>query len=95
MDNNFDYIVVGAGSAGCAVANRLSENPKNKVLLIEAGRASHPVSRLPASFALLIDNPLANWRYRSEPEESTANRKIPIPRGSYLVAQAQLMVLFM
>ena len=84
MDNNFDYIVVGAGSAGCAVANRLSENPKNKVLLIEAGRASHPVSRLPASFALLIDNPLANWRYRSEPEESTANREIPIPRGKLL-----------
>ena len=72
------------GSAGCAVANRLSENPKNKVLLIEAGRASHPVSRLPASFALLIDNPLANWRYRSEPEESTANREIPIPRGKLL-----------
>ena len=84
MDSNFDYIVVGAGSAGCAVANRLSENPKNKVLLIEAGRASHPVSRLPASFALLIDNPLANWRYRSEPEESTANREIPIPRGKLL-----------
>ena len=84
MDNNFDYIIVGAGSAGCAVANRLSENPKNKVLLIEAGRAFHPVSRLPASFALLIDNPLANWRYRSEPEESTANREIPIPRGKLL-----------
>ena len=84
MENNFDFIVVGAGSAGCAVANRLSANPENKVLLIEAGRASHPVSRLPASFALLIDNPLANWRYRSEPEESTANREIPIPRGKLL-----------
>ena len=42
MSNDFDYIIVGAGSAGCAVANRLSENPENKVLLIEAGRASHP-----------------------------------------------------
>jgi choline dehydrogenase len=80
----FDYIIVGAGSAGCAVANRLSENKDNKVLLIEAGRASHPVSRLPASFALLIDNPLANWRYRSEPEENTSNREIPIPRGKLL-----------
>ena len=84
MSNDFDYIIVGAGSAGCAVANRLSKNPENKILLIEAGRASHPVSRLPASFALLIDNPLANWRYRSEPEENTSNRKIPIPRGKLL-----------
>jgi choline dehydrogenase len=84
ISNEFDYIIVGAGSAGCAVANRLSENKDNKVLLIEAGRASHPVSRLPASFALLIDNPLANWRYRSEPEENTSNREIPIPRGKLL-----------
>ena len=84
MSKEFDYIIVGAGSAGCAVANRLSENKDNKVLLIEAGRASHPVSRLPASFALLIDNPLANWRYRSEPEENTSNREIPIPRGKLL-----------
>ena len=84
MNNNYDYIIVGAGSAGCAVANRLSENPQHNVLLIEAGRASHPVTRLPASFALLIDNPLANWRYRSEPEESTGDREIPIPRGKLL-----------
>ena len=84
MKTIFDYIVVGAGSAGCAVANRLSKDPNNQVLLIEAGRASHPVTRLPASFALLIDNPLANCRYRSEPEESTGNRKIPIPRGKLL-----------
>ena len=52
MTKKFDYIVVGGGSAGCAVANRLSENDTNKVLLIEAGRSSHPISRLPASFAL-------------------------------------------
>jgi choline dehydrogenase len=84
MNNNYDYIIVGAGSAGCAVANRLSKNNQNNVLLIEAGRASHPVTRLPASFALLIDNPLANWRYRSEPEESTGNREIPVPRGKLL-----------
>ena len=84
MNKNFDYIIVGAGSAGCAVANRLSKDPDNQVLLIEAGNSSHPISRLPASFALLIDNPNANWRYRSEPEEATANREIPIPRGKLL-----------
>ena len=84
MNKNYDYIIVGAGSAGCAVANRLSKNPQHNVLLIEAGRASHPETRLHASFALLIDNPLANWRYRSEPEESTGNREIPVPRGKLL-----------
>ena len=84
MNETFDYIIVGAGSAGCAVANRLSKNPENKILLIEAGNNSHPLSRLPASFALLIDNPSANWRYRSEPEENTSNRQIPIPRGKLL-----------
>ena len=45
MNKNFDYIIVGAGSAGCAVANRLSKDPNNQVLLIEAGRASHPVTQ--------------------------------------------------
>ena len=77
----YDYIVVGAGSAGAALASRLSENPKNSVLLVEAGPASHIYSWLPVSFGLLIHNPAANWLYESEPEECTGNRKIPVPRG--------------
>ena len=80
----YDYIVVGAGSAGAALASRLSENPRDRVLLVEAGRASHPYSRFPISFGLLIDNPAANWRYESEPEPGTANRAIPVPRGKVL-----------
>jgi choline dehydrogenase len=80
----YDYIVVGAGSAGAALATRLSEDPRSRVLLVEAGRASHPYSRFPISFGLLIDNPAANWRYESEPEPNTANRKIPVPRGKVL-----------
>ncbi len=80
----FDYIVVGAGSAGSALAARLSEVPNNRVLLLEAGRASHPLSRLPVSFGLFIDNPGVNWRYLSEPEPGTANRAIPVPRGKLL-----------
>src|SRR5712675_856962 len=63
----YDYIVVGAGSAGAAVANRLSSDPRNKVLLLEAGRASHPWSPIPIGMARLIANPAANWLYSSEP----------------------------
>ena len=85
MENQtFDYIVVGAGSAGSVLANRLSANPKYRVLVLEAGRESHPWSRIPVGFAKLIDNPAANWLYASEPEPSTGNRRIPIPRGKLL-----------
>ncbi len=80
----FDYIVVGAGSAGSVVANRLTANGKHRVLLLEAGRASHPWSRIPIGFGKLIDNPAANWCYDSEPEESTGQRRIPVPRGRLL-----------
>ncbi len=80
----FDYIVVGAGSAGSVLANRLSANPKYQVLVLEAGRESHPWSRIPVGFAKLIDNPAANWLYSSEPEEGTGQRRIPVPRGKLL-----------
>jgi choline dehydrogenase len=80
----YDYIVVGAGSAGAAVANRLSADPRNKVLLLEAGPASHPWSRIPVSYAKLINNPAANWVYASEPEANTNGRKLPVPRGRLL-----------
>jgi choline dehydrogenase len=80
----FDYIIVGAGSAGCVLANRLTADGKHNVLLLEAGRASHPVSRIPISYGLLINNPSANWLYQSEPEPGTKNRNIPVPRGKLL-----------
>ncbi len=80
----YDYIVVGAGSAGAAVANRLSADPKNQVLLLEAGRASHPWSAIPIGMARLIANPAANWLYSAEPEASTNGRRIPVPRGKLL-----------
>ena len=73
----YDYIVVGAGSAGAAVANRLSADLRNKVLLLEAGRASHPWSFIPIGMARLIRNPAANWLYSSEPEASTNGRRLP------------------
>ncbi len=80
----YDYIVVGAGSAGAAVAHRLSADPRNKVLLLEAGAASHPWSFIPVGSARLIKNPAANWLYSSEPEANTNGRRIPVPRGKLL-----------
>src|SRR3979490_1170269 len=81
---DYDYIIVGAGSPGGTLAARLTEDGKTRVLLLEAGPASHPDSRMPLRFGLLIDNPAANWLYQSEPEPGTANRVIPVPRGKLL-----------
>lgn len=81
---HYDYIIVGAGSAGAVLAARLTEDPRTTVLLLEAGRAGHVFSRLPVSFGLLIHNAAANWLYESEPEPGTANRAIPVPRGKLL-----------
>ncbi len=80
----YDYIVVGAGSAGAVVANRLSADARNTVLLLEAGPASHPWSRIPIGYAKLITNPSVNWLYASEPEANTNGRKLPVPRGRML-----------
>ena len=80
----FDYIVIGAGSAGAVVANRLSADPRNKVLLLEAGPARHAWSRIPIGYAKLLTNPTANWLYASEPEPNTNGRRIPVPRGKLL-----------
>jgi choline dehydrogenase len=81
---SFDYIVVGAGSAGSVVASRLSANPRHRVLVLEAGRKGHHWSRIPIGFARLINNPAANWLYSSEPDEGTGHRRIPVPRGKLL-----------
>ena len=83
---SFDYIVVGAGSAGAVVANRLSESGAYRVLCLEAGDkgSGYLWSRIPAGVAKLIDNPAVNWCYRSEPEESNGQRNIEVPRGKML-----------
>ncbi len=81
----FDYIVVGAGSAGCVLANRLTASGRHRVLLLEAGgRDNHMWIHIPLGFAKLFDNAKVNWRYASEPEPELNNRKIIQPRGKVL-----------
>ena len=86
MSNTYDYIVVGAGSAGAAVATRLSEDGRYTVLCLEAGKegSDYMWSRIPVGIAKLIDNPAVNWCYRSEPDEGSGGREIEVPRGKML-----------
>ncbi len=82
---SFDYIVVGAGSAGCVLANRLTASGCHRVLLLEAGgHDRHTWIHIPLGFAKLFDNAKVNWRYTSEPEPELNNRKIIQPRGKVL-----------
>jgi len=81
----FDYIIIGAGSAGCVLANRLTEDAGCKVLLLEAGPPDKSMwIKIPAGFTKLLNNPALNWNFESEPEPTMAGRRIPIPRGKTL-----------
>ena len=83
--NSFDYIIVGAGSAGCVLANRLSADGKNTVCLLEAGPPDwNPFIHIPAGFMKTLANPSVNWLFKSEPSWGTAGRIIDIPRGKTL-----------
>ncbi len=84
--DTYDFIVVGSGSAGGVLANRLSENGKYSVLCIEAGTkgAKYIWTRPPLGIAYMIDNPDVNWRYESEPSPNLGGRSIPVPRGKLL-----------
>ncbi len=82
---DFDYIVVGAGSAGCVIANRLSASGRDKVLLLEAGgRDRNPWIHIPLGYGKLFTDPRVNWLYNSEPEPELNNRQIIQPRGKVL-----------
>ncbi|MCB1497941.1 MAG: choline dehydrogenase [Bauldia sp.] len=81
----YDHIVIGAGSAGCVVANRLSADPDRKVLLLEAGgKDSHPLVRLPMLMGKLMHSGIYNWAYHTEPEPEFDDREVYWPRGKAL-----------
>ena len=81
----FDYLIIGAGSAGCVLANRLSENSKNKVAIFEAGGSSDIWKvKMPLALLYAMHDPKYNWKYYSEPEPYLNNRKVFCPRGKMI-----------
>src|SRR5262250_2493373 len=82
MPDTFDYVIVGAGTAGCVLAARLSEDRSSSVCLIEAGGEDrHPFIHIPAAVGAAIARPHLNWRFMTAPQPNLHNRRIPIPRG--------------
>ena len=80
--DSYDYIVVGAGSAGCVLANRLSEDGKHTVLLLEAGPMDrHPLIHMPAGVYNVFKNPKLNWNYLTVEEPELDGRVVEMPRG--------------
>src|SRR3954464_2204155 len=83
--DSFDYIIIGAGSAGCVLANRLTASGRHRVLLLEAGgHDRHPWIHIPLGYGKLFNDARVNWLYTTEPEEECAGRRVMQPRGKVL-----------
>lgn len=85
---DFDYIIIGAGSAGCVLANRLTEDADTRVLVLEYGGSDRSVViQMPSAFSIPMNTTKYNWRYESEPEPYLNGRRIHCPRGKVLGAR--------
>ncbi|MBS0541959.1 MAG: GMC family oxidoreductase N-terminal domain-containing protein, partial [Proteobacteria bacterium] len=85
LEGDFDYIVVGAGSAGCVLANRLSANPKTRVLLLEAGGKDNWIwFHIPVGYLFAMGNPRADWMFKTESEPGLNGRALNYPRGKVI-----------
>jgi choline dehydrogenase-like flavoprotein len=85
LEGDFDYIVVGAGTAGCIMANRLSADPARRVLLLEAGGSDNWIwFHIPVGYLFAIGNPRSDWMFRTEPEPGLNGRSLAYPRGKVI-----------
>ena len=85
IEGEFDYIIVGAGSAGCVLANRLSADPAKRVLLLEAGGNDNWIwFHIPVGYLFAIGNPRADWLFKTEPEPGLNGRSLNYPRGKVI-----------
>ena len=85
LDGDYDYIVVGAGTAGCIVANRVSADPRKRVLILEAGGRDNWIwFHIPVGYLFAIGNPRSDWMFKTEPEAGLNGRALAYPRGKVI-----------